>query len=83
VQDRLAQRRTQLHELEDNPNTPLPTANEGQLNIARGELRTAYAGLEQLTIRAHSTRTSRQRRQSRSRAACRFFRTFDQATASV
>jgi HlyD family secretion protein len=52
VQDRLAQRRTQLHELEDNPNTPLPTANEGQLNIARGELRTAYAGLEQLTIRA-------------------------------
>ena len=52
VQDRLAQRRTQLRELEDNPKTPLPTANEGQLNIARGELRAAYAGLEQLTIRA-------------------------------
>jgi HlyD family secretion protein len=52
VQDRLAQRRTQLHKLEDDPNTPLPTANEGQLNIARGELRIAYAGLEQLTIRA-------------------------------
>jgi len=52
VQDRLAQRRTQLHKLEDDPNTPLPTANEGQLNIARGELRTAYVGLEQLTIRA-------------------------------
>ena len=52
VQDRLAQRRMQLRELEDNPKTPLPTANEGQLNIARNELRTAYAGLEQLTIRA-------------------------------
>jgi HlyD family secretion protein len=52
VKDRLSQRRTQLHKLEDEPNTPLPTANEGQLNIARGELRTAYAGLEQLTIRA-------------------------------
>jgi HlyD family secretion protein len=52
VQDRLSQRRTQLHKLEDDPKTPLPTANEGQLNIARGELRTAYAGLGQLTIRA-------------------------------
>jgi HlyD family secretion protein len=52
VQDRLAQRRMQLRELENNPKTALPTANEGQLNIARGELRTAYAGLEQLTIRA-------------------------------
>ena len=41
-----------MHKLEDDPNTPLPTANEGQLNIARGELRTAYVGLEQLTIRA-------------------------------
>jgi HlyD family secretion protein len=52
VKDRLSQRLTQLHKLEDEPNTPLPAANEGQLNIARGELRTAYAGLEQLTIRA-------------------------------
>jgi HlyD family secretion protein len=52
VQDRLSQKRTQLHKLADDPNTPLPTANEGQLNIARGELRTAYAGLEHLTIRA-------------------------------
>ena len=52
AQDRLAQRRAQLHKVEDEPSTPLPTANEGQLTIARGELRTAYAGLEQLTIRA-------------------------------
>jgi len=52
AQDRLAQRRAQLHKVEDEPTTPLPTANEGQLTIARGELRTAYAGLEQLTIRA-------------------------------
>lgn len=52
VQDRLAQRRTQLQKLEVDPNTPLPTAHEGQLNIARGELRTAYTGLEQLTLRA-------------------------------
>jgi hypothetical protein len=49
--------------LENNPNTPLPTANEGQLNIARGELRTVYAELEQLTIRAPIASTVLQWRQ--------------------
>ena len=47
-----AQKRAQLRKLEDDPNTPLPTANEGQLNVARGELRAAYAALEKLTVRA-------------------------------
>ena len=52
AQERLAQKRVQLHKLDDDPDTPLPTANEGQLNVARGELRTAFAELEKLTIRA-------------------------------
>jgi HlyD family secretion protein len=52
AQERLVQKRTQLHKLDDDPDTPLPTANEGQLNVARGELRTAYAELDKLTIRA-------------------------------
>jgi HlyD family secretion protein len=52
AQERLVQKRMQLHRLDDDPDTPLPTANEGQLNVARGELRTAYAELDKLTIRA-------------------------------
>jgi HlyD family secretion protein len=52
AQERLAQKRTQFHKLDDDPDTPLPTANEGQLNVARGELRAAYAELDKLTIRA-------------------------------
>jgi HlyD family secretion protein len=52
AQERLLQKRSQLHKLDDDPDTPLPTANEGQLNVARGELRTAYAELDKLTIRA-------------------------------
>jgi HlyD family secretion protein len=57
AQERLVQKRSQLHKLDDDPDTPLPTANEGQLNIARGELRAAYAELEKLTIRAPITST--------------------------
>ena len=41
-----------MRKLDDDPETPLPTANEGQLNVARGELRVAYAELEKLTVRA-------------------------------
>jgi HlyD family secretion protein len=52
AQERLAQKRVHLHKLDDDPDTPLPTANEGQLNVARGELRAAFAELEKLTIRA-------------------------------
>jgi HlyD family secretion protein len=52
AQERLAQRRTQLRKLDDDADTPLPTANEGQLNVSRGELRGAFAELQKLTIRA-------------------------------
>jgi HlyD family secretion protein len=52
AQERLAQKWAQLRKLEDDGDTPLPTSNEGQLNVARGELRLANAELEKLTIRA-------------------------------
>jgi HlyD family secretion protein len=42
----------ELRKIEADPNTPLPTANEGQLNIARIELRAAQASLDRLTIRS-------------------------------
>jgi HlyD family secretion protein len=45
-QDRLRQRRSELRALEDDKNTPLPTLNEGQLNVARAELLLAQAGIE-------------------------------------
>jgi HlyD family secretion protein len=51
-QDRLKQRQSELRTLEDDKNTPLPTLNEGQLNVARAELLLAQAGIEKLTIRA-------------------------------
>jgi HlyD family secretion protein len=51
-QDRLKQRQSELRILEDDKNTPLPTQNEGQLNVARAELALAQAGIEKLTIRA-------------------------------
>ena len=57
AQERLSQKRVQLHRLDDDPDTPLPTANEGQLNVARGELRSAFAELEKLTIRAPAAST--------------------------
>jgi HlyD family secretion protein len=51
-QDRLKQRKAELRNLEDDKNTPLPTQNEGALNVARAELLLAQAGFEKLTIRA-------------------------------
>jgi HlyD family secretion protein len=51
-QERLRQRRSELRILEDDKNTPLPTQNEGALNVARAELLLAQAGMEKLTIRA-------------------------------
>src|SRR6516162_1108203 len=56
-QDRLKQRQSELRTLEDDKNTPLPTLNEGQLNVARAELVLAQAGIEKLTIRAPMTGT--------------------------
>ncbi len=43
--------------LETESRTPLPTQSEGQLNVARAELRLALVELERLTIRAPITST--------------------------
>jgi HlyD family secretion protein len=56
-QDRVKQRKSELRTLEDDRNTPLPTQNEGALNVARAELLLAQAGLEKLTIRAPTVGT--------------------------
>jgi HlyD family secretion protein len=50
AQDRLRQQKADLRKLE--ADTPLPTQNEGQLNIARAELWAAEAAFEKMTIRA-------------------------------
>jgi HlyD family secretion protein len=52
AQDNLERERSQLRKVEGQSGTPLPTQLEGQLNVARGELRVAVAELEKLTIRA-------------------------------
>jgi HlyD family secretion protein len=52
AQDGLDQQRAQLRKLEMESKTPLPTQSEGQLNVARAELRLSIAELERLTIRA-------------------------------
>jgi HlyD family secretion protein len=56
-QDRVKQRKSELRTLEDDRNTPLPTQNEGALNVARAELLLAQAGLEKLTIRSPTAGT--------------------------
>jgi HlyD family secretion protein len=52
TQDALDQQRSVLRKLETESRTPLPTLNEGQLNVARTELRLSIVELERLTIRA-------------------------------
>jgi HlyD family secretion protein len=52
AQDRLKQQKADLHKIEADSNTPLPTSIEGQLNVARAEWLAAAAALEKLTIRA-------------------------------
>ena len=52
ARDRLKQLRADLGKLEADSATPLPTPNEGQLNIARTELWAAEAASEKLSIRA-------------------------------
>jgi HlyD family secretion protein len=52
AQDNLERQRSQLRKIEGQSGTPLPTQLEGQLNVARTELRVALAELEKLTIRA-------------------------------
>ena len=52
ARDLLKQHRADLRKLEADAATPLPTQNEGQLNIARTELWAAEAASEKLSIRA-------------------------------
>jgi HlyD family secretion protein len=52
ARDNLERERSQLRKIEGQSGTPLPTQLEGQLNVARTELRVARAELEKLTIRA-------------------------------
>ena len=52
AQDRLKQQKDELRKIEAAANTPLPTAAEGQLNIARTEFSAAAAAIEKMTIRA-------------------------------
>jgi HlyD family secretion protein len=52
ARDQRKQLRAELRKLEADPATPLPTPNEGQLNIARTELWAAEAASEKLSIRA-------------------------------
>jgi HlyD family secretion protein len=52
AQEGLNQQRAQLRKLETESKTPLPTQTEGQLNVARTELRLSIVELERLTIRA-------------------------------
>lgn len=57
VQDNLDRERAQLRKVEAQSGTPLPTQLEGQLNVARNELRVAIAELEKLTVRAPAAGT--------------------------
>ena len=52
ARDTLNQKRANLRRIETQVGTPLPTQNEGQLNVARSELRLANVELEKLRIRA-------------------------------
>jgi HlyD family secretion protein len=52
AQGRLRQQKAELHRIETDTSTPLPTQVEGQLNIARAELLVAEAAVEKMTIRA-------------------------------
>ena len=52
AQDRQKQQKAELRRIETDTNTPLPSQNEGQLNIARTELAAAQAAVDKMTIRA-------------------------------
>lgn len=52
AQENLTQKQAQLRKVEADSGTPLPTQSEGQLNVARTELKLAIVELENLTIRA-------------------------------
>jgi HlyD family secretion protein len=52
ARDAIRQRKAELHRIEADPGTPLPTFADGQVNVARAEAAAAAAALDQLTIRA-------------------------------
>ena len=52
AEDSLSQKRAALRKLEAQSGTPLPTENEGSLNVARSNLWAAEVELEKLRIRA-------------------------------
>lgn len=52
AQDGVVQKEAQLHKVEAESGTPLPTQSEGGLNVARTELWLAVTQLDLLTIRA-------------------------------
>ena len=52
ARDALARERAALRRVEMESGTPLPTQNEGQVNVARSELRLADVELDRLTVRA-------------------------------
>lgn len=52
AQENLLRQREQLRKLESESGTPLPTQVEGQLNVARDELRSSLAELQRSVIRA-------------------------------
>ena len=52
AQNNLNGQRTRLRKLKTESGTPLPTEKEGELEVARSELRLSIAELEKLTIRA-------------------------------
>jgi HlyD family secretion protein len=52
AQENLLRQREQLQKLESESGTPLPAQVEGQLNVARNELRVSIAELQKLIIRA-------------------------------
>ena len=57
AQASLVRQREQLRKLESESATPLPTQVEGQLNVARDELRGSLAELQKLIVRAPVTST--------------------------
>jgi len=57
AQDNLDRERSQLRKVEAQSGTPLPTQLEGQLNVARNDLRVAIAELGKLTVRAPAAGT--------------------------
>jgi HlyD family secretion protein len=52
AEDKLKQERAELRRLQNDSNVPLPTANEGALNVARAEYSTAAAVMEKMLIRS-------------------------------